>query len=121
MSLFIASPFLTLCPLLCIVLGWSCRLFSKKVEGKCTLMKKNRAIAHRGPSCLMTTNTIGGIDHASSYDFFKAAVAVDMICARNQPPLQGIATGIGEFSLNIPFSINECWVWELGLGLELER
>lgn len=63
---------------------------------QCTLISATRALARRGPSCLITMNTIGGIDRASSYDFFKAAVAVDMICARNQPPLQGIATGIGE-------------------------
>ena len=46
----------------------------------------------------MTTGTIGGIDRASSYDLYKAVVAVDMLCVRSSPPLQGIATQIGEFS-----------------------
>ena len=43
----------------------------------------------------MTVQTIGGIDHASWYDLYEAVMAVDMLCARNSPPLQGIATGIG--------------------------
>lgn len=46
---------------------------------------------------MMTVNTIGGNDRASWYDLFKAVIAVDMICTRNSPAMNGIITGVGKF------------------------
>ena len=55
----------------------------------------NRGVARK--ECMMTVNTIGGTDRASWYDLYKAVIAVDMICVRNSPAMNGIITGVGKF------------------------
>lgn len=52
--------------------------------------------------CMMTVKTIGGTDHASWYDIFRAVIAVDMICTRNSPAMNGIITGVGKFCFSVP-------------------
>ncbi|KAG7001958.1 hypothetical protein G7Y79_00030g064910 [Physcia stellaris] len=78
--------------------------FGRKGEEGVTMPLPYRKQSPR-KECMMTVNTIGGNDHASWYDLFKATVAVDMICARNSPALNGIITGVGE-SGELSISLN---------------
>ena len=54
---------------------------------------------------MLTVNTNGMTDRSSWYEFFKALVAVDMLCVRSKPSLNGIAVGIGQFPRPLSFSL----------------